>query len=126
MHAYKGRSLPDIIVPLPLHWKKLLWRGFNQSYIVANHLATQLAIPLKDNLCKRTRYSKPQHLLSRTQRNRILRDSFFARPSSKGLHIALVDDVVTTTATARAASRAMLDAGAKSVDIWCIARTALD
>ena len=122
--SYQNLDMPQLIIPLPLHWRKLTRRGFNQSYSIAKLLCEQLpGTELSNDICYRRTHSKPQHLQSKPQRLRLMRNAFAVSNRVDGLTVAIVDDVVTTKATAMAAASSLLKAGANSVDIWCIART---
>ena len=122
--SYQGFDMPQLVIPLPLHWRKLSRRGFNQSYSIARLLCKQLpGTQLRNDLCYRLTHSQPQHLQSKPQRLRLMRNAFGASKGVDGLAVAIVDDVVTTKATAIAAASSLIKAGAKTVDIWCIART---
>jgi ComF family protein len=112
-----------LLVGLPLHPRRALRRGFSQAALLAELVGTQLGIaaPTTARL-ERHRYQPPQRGQSRHQRLANLRDSFTAIGVA-GRHIGLVDDVVTTTATARAAGAALLAAGAVSVELVAAART---
>lgn len=114
----------DLIVPVPLHWRRRWVRGFNQAEIIGDELSRALRIPLRLDLLTRSRPAPPQQSLSADQRRRNLRGAFALRgPAPFGLDIALVDDVVTTGATAAEVAGLLLGAGARSVQVWCLART---
>lgn len=117
---------PDFLVPVPIHWRKRWQRGFNQSDLIANWLGNNLGIPVLP-VCRQTRYHHSQKGLGRIERLKNLRQSFRIRadlqPQLVNAHIALIDDVVTTTATTRTLSELLLKNGAKRVDIWALART---
>lgn len=117
---------PDALVPVPLHWHKRWQRGFNQSELLAYPLARQLQVPLLPAL-RRVQPGHSQKGLTRRERLANLRQAFAVvprfRPLLQGAHLVLVDDVVTTTATARCLSEQLLRAGADRVDIWALART---
>lgn len=124
---------PRTLIPLPLHWLKMTRRSFNQSYIiaklVANHLRRQhrIDVELRTDICKRIAHGQAQHQLSAKQRRAGIRNAFAAATPTKldlqGLAIAVIDDVVTTGATANSVATALLKAGAAHVDIWSLART---
>lgn len=120
-------SLPDLIIPAPLHWTRRLRRGFNQTEIMGWQLARELGIPLVSRLCRRARRTPAQKSLSRQQRQKNLRWAFElhkgAEERLKGRRLALLDDVVTTTSTARALSSLLIKAGAEEVQLWALART---
>lgn len=120
--AYLQDDLPDVITYVPLHWRRYLRRGFNQSEAVARTLAARLRIPLLP-LLQRTRATPPQQSLDAEQRHRNLRGAFTCREQLDGHRVALVDDVITTGATANEISRLLLKAGAREVHLWCLAKT---
>lgn len=119
--------LPELIIPVPLHWTRRLGRGFNQTEVMGWQLARDLGIPLASRLCRRPRKTLAQKGLSREQRQKNLRHAFELRKGAdeilKGRCIALLDDVVTTSSTARALSTLLIKAGAGEVQIWALART---
>ena len=125
--------IPQVVIPLPLHWLKMTRRGFNQSHILcqllAKHFSRQhnTALNLRTDICRRIAQGQAQHLLSAKQRLSGIKNAFIAEQpvnvSLKGLSVAVVDDVVTTGATANSVAAALLRAGVKDVDIWCLART---
>ena len=122
-------TLPDLLIPVPLHWKKRFSRGFNQSESIARELSLQLNIKHSRRAVKRAINTPAQHHLSRKERQQIPHNTFAAGRASKilqGARVALVDDVLTTGSTAQALSQTLLKAGAKSVEIWLLARTPLD
>jgi ComF family protein len=124
--ACQGAAYPDFLVPVPIHWRKRWQRGFNQSELMAYWVGKQLDIPVL-SACQQEHYHHSQKGLSRTERLKNLRRSFNIKPRYRmkiaNTHIALIDDVVTTTATARTLSELLIKAGAKQVDIWALART---
>jgi ComF family protein len=117
----------DAIVPVPLHWWRLLLRGYNQSQLLAAQLKRQNPdagqIPLMAKLLVRQRHTQFQSGLSADQRIDNLAQAFHTRQCCSGLSIALVDDIVTTGSTANSIANSLLDAGARRVEIWCLART---
>lgn len=117
---------PEFLVPIPLHWRRRWQRGFNQAEQLARHLGSGLDIPVL-NACIRHTHSHSQKGLNRRERQRNLRKAFRLHPRFGqkiiGKHIALVDDVVTTSATVRALSELLIKGGAKQVDVWALART---
>lgn len=119
--------LPELIIPVPLHWTRRLARGFNQTEVMGWQLARELQIPIDSRLCKRRRRTLAQRGLSREKRRNNLHSAFELRLGGeallKGRCIALLDDVVTTGSTARALSALLINAGAEEVQIWALART---
>jgi ComF family protein len=122
-----GPAVIDRVVPVPLHWRRRLARGYNQAERIARPLADLLAIPFSTAL-SRGRATPPQSLLGRTQRLANLRRAFrVPRPQEvRGLHLLLVDDVATTGATLDAAAETLKRAGAAAVTALVAARTPLD
>jgi ComF family protein len=113
-----------LIVPVPLHWRRRWTRGFNQAEIIGDELSRALRIPLEVDLLARSRPTPPQQSLSARQRRHNLSAAFNLHgPVPAGQDVALVDDVVTTGATAAEIARLLLAAGVRSVQVWCLART---
>ena len=117
---------PQYLVPMPLHWRRRWHRGFNQAREIARGVVKSIDIPIRDDLLYRINHTAPQQRLSRQARQHNMKHAFSAPKDCRGLHLAIVDDVVTTTSTARAAASALEKAGVASVQIWCVARTALE
>lgn len=116
---------PQRLVPVPLHWRRCLGRGFNQALELARPVSRELGIALTPGAVRRTR-AVTQQGLDREARRRQLRGAFAINGEVNGEHVAVIDDVVTTTGTVRALAQALTDAGARRVEIWCLARTALE
>jgi ComF family protein len=116
---------PDALIPVPLASKRLRQRGFNQAAMLARWLSISLDIPCDETLVLRIQDTSAQQDLNADARKKNLRHAFALAPvaSIKGRHFALVDDVLTTGATAQALARLLLDAGARRVDVYCLART---
>lgn len=113
---------PDCLVPIPLHPARYRARGFNQALEIARPVASQLKIPLCPKLCRRVRITPPQRLLDAEERHKNLRGAFQATEDLSGRHIAIVDDVLTTGATAHEVATALKRAGAVQVEAWVLAR----
>lgn len=125
-HAFaEGLPRPDLLLPVPLGRKRLRQRGFNQAGMLADWLARGLQLPLQEHWLLRPHEGAHQQELDAAARKRNLRQAFALhdRAQVAGRHIALVDDVLTTGATAEAIARLLLRAGATRVDIYCLART---
>lgn len=115
----------DLIVPVPLASERLRERGYNQAWELARRVAAALRRPADALVLERPLARAPQAGLGRAERRRNLQGAFrVARPEHvAGRHIALVDDVLTTGATAAEAAQALLAAGATGVSVWALART---
>lgn len=114
----------DLIVAMPLHWRRLLWRGFNQSQELLQAAFAQQPSRFGSLICKRQMYSPAQSGLGAQQRSALPSDAFTVQGRCDNLRVALIDDVMTTGATAHALSLKLKAAGASHVEVWCIARTA--
>lgn len=113
---------PDLLVASPMHPARRRKRGFNQAADIAEHISGRSGIPWSADLVVRSRRTRPQRGLNREERLANLRGIYrVTRPPPA--KIAIVDDVVTTGATARSLTEALLDAGAQEVQIWALART---
>jgi ComF family protein len=118
----------DVIVPVPLHYFRLVRRGFNQSVWLAAPLARKSGAELCVDVLKRMRATPIQGGLSEEGRRRNVQGAFRTRKSREARirdkKILLIDDVLTTGATAEACSRALKRAGAQCVDVLTLARVA--
>lgn len=129
MMSQAGRELladADLIVPVPLHRLRLWTRRFNQAAALAGVLARDGQAPVAQDVLIRAKRTRQQVGLTRAQRAENLQGAFrvppAARPRLEGRRVLMIDDVLTTGATANAAARALLRAGAAKVDILTFAR----
>jgi ComF family protein len=113
---------PSVIVPVPLHPHKLARRGYNQSALLGARLSRMLGWPLWPRALVRTRDTVEQASLSREERLTNVAAAIAPRERFAGVHVVLVDDVVTTGATAMACVHALSRAGAGKVTIAAVAR----
>lgn len=122
--AAGGVRSPQIIVPVPLHPRRLRVRGFNQALEIARGVGRALELPVMPGAARRVRATPPQSgLASRAQRRRNVRDAFTASPEVHGLHhVAILDDVMTTGATVSELGRVLRRAGVQRVEVWTVAR----
>lgn len=122
-----GMPLPQAFVALPLSPRRTAERGYDQAWEIARRLGRLTGAPAYARALERRRDATPQARLSRARRQRNLDSAFGvpagAVPKIRDRHLALVDDVMTTGSTARAAATALLAAGAARVDVWVVART---
>jgi ComF family protein len=115
----------DLLLPMPLSAPRLAERGYNQAWELARRIAPRFGLPARADTLTRPLDRAPQAGLDRAARRRNLQGAF-AVPNSvpiAGRRLALVDDVLTTGATAAEATQALLAAGAASVEVWVLART---
>lgn len=119
-----GQQHYDAIVPVPLHWRRRLARRFNQSQLLADAVSKRLERPLMTDLIIRKRATPSQGSLGRKARFKNVRAAFGPKPglNLNGRTVLLVDDVLTTGATASACTDVLLKAGAKAVDVVVFAR----
>jgi ComF family protein len=114
----------DLLVPVPLHLKRLRHRGFNQAYLLIQRWAKQDGIPFDGLTLLRNRWTEPQTALSRKERKKNIKDAFLIkyRERIKGKKIVLVDDVYTTGSTVNECAQVLMRAGAEIVDVLTLAR----
>jgi ComF family protein len=116
-------ALPECIIPIPLHPRRLRERGFNQALELARPLARRFKLPIFADTIERSRYTVPQIELSFSARINNLRDAFVVTGSAMPSHIAIIDDVVTTGSTVNEVARILHNAGAERIQVWACART---
>jgi ComF family protein len=114
----------DLLTPVPLHPLRLWRRRFNQAAVLAREISREVGKPCDVNALLRVKATQSQVGLTRIQRVENMQGAFRVRDGApvRGLNVVLVDDVLTSGATANAASRALLRAGAKRVDALVFAR----
>lgn len=115
-------KLPDALVPVPLHTRRLRQRGFDQALELAKQIARQKDIALRTDLLARTRHTDAQTYLNAGDRRKNCKGAFVVRGKALPAHIALLDDVMTTGTTVAECAKTLLNAGAKRIDIWVMAR----
>ncbi|MEJ2108812.1 MAG: ComF family protein [Acidobacteriota bacterium] len=120
-----SRKAFDLILPVPLHAKRKRDRGYNQSELLAKILAARIGIPVDAKILTRIRATVSQVGLSNLERRANVRKAFSCLDPERvaGLRILLIDDVMTTGATAASASKALLKSGARRVSVLTLART---
>ncbi len=119
----RGQKKPDLLCAVPMTRRALRRRGLNQSAFIARLVSRTLGIPVKISLLKKVRDTDQQSTLSARKRRNNLIKAFYCKQRLDGQHIALVDDILTTGATANEISKILKAAGAARVDIWVCART---
>ena len=115
---------PDLVVPVPLHRKKLSSRGFNQAVLLGEILSQRLQIPLDRRNLRRIRWTEPQVNLAAGDRRENVKGAFAVRDSAlvTGRRMLLVDDVLTTGSTAEECARVLKASGAADVTVITVAR----
>jgi len=114
---------PDCFVAMPLHPSRLRERGFNQSLELARRIANTLDIPLLPHACQRVRDTPPQTSLTWRERGKNMRKAFACTQDFSGLHVAVVDDVMTSGASLNELALTLRRAGAIEVSALVVART---
>ncbi len=117
----------DVIVPVPLHWRKKQERGFNQSKLMAKKICKELSLPISINNLHRVKNTLSQTQLSRRQRQENVYDAFKVKNPEKfnNKNVLLVDDVLTTGTTASECARSLKDSGVNKVFLVALARSKL-
>jgi ComF family protein len=127
--AQAGRELlaeTELIVPVPLHWQRLLFRRYNQAALLATALGRLSDKPVLPDLLQRRRATAKQGHLSRLGRARNVKGAFTLRPAARNLvagkRVLLIDDVITTGATIDGCCQVLIRAGAAQVDVLALAQ----
>jgi len=114
----------DMVVPIPLHWRRRWTRGYNQSASLGREIAASLALGFAPRLLVRVRHTPQQVQPSASARKDNVRGAFRVKRNARlgGITVLLVDDVLTTGSTAGEAARTLREAGAKKVIVAVLAR----
>lgn len=120
---YKNTALPTLIIPIPLHKKRLQERGFNQALEIAKPISNALNIKIDKSSCIRKKYTTAQSSLNATDRKKNIINCFELLQPITATHVAILDDVVTTGETTREFAETLKNRGVEKIDIWCCART---
>lgn len=118
-----GAAWPDVIAPVPLASKRLTERGYNQAWQIARPLARALNVHSDATLLDRVIHTAPQSRLDLDARRLNVGRAFKVAGSVQGLHVGIVDDVMTTGATLEALARTLKAAGARRVTNFVALRT---
>jgi len=121
-NKYSQSTLPQLIIPVPLHKKRLQQRGFNQAVECVKPISKQLKIPISLYDCIRKKNTKAQTEISAKDREKNLSNAFSIVNIINAKHIAIFDDVLTTGSTVRSLQKQLEKHGVQKIDIWCIAR----
>jgi ComF family protein len=125
--ALLAQALPrelsfDAVVPMPLHWRRRWQRGFNQSELLSREIARKWNVPVRA-LVRRKKATAPQAGLTSAERRKNVQGAFAVKTSRvNGMRLLLIDDVLTTGATAGACARQLKRAGAAHVTFLALAR----
>ncbi|QDU64821.1 Amidophosphoribosyltransferase [Planctomycetes bacterium Pan216] len=117
----------QVVLPIPLHWSRRILRGYDQSSYLATCLARRLGLRVVKNVLKRRRVTAPQAALSSTARRENVRGAFSikSKAANRWEHVLLVDDILTTGATADEAARTLKRSGVRKVTLVVLARAGL-
>lgn len=122
-HWYGHTALPEVVIPIPLHPKRLRHRGYNQSYELLRGLKKRGVIPVENRLCWRVKHTKPQSTLDKAARYVNMQAVFACADAlAEYQHVAIMDDVVTTGTTVNVLAKVLKERGVEQVDVWCICR----
>ncbi len=121
-HFRASKPVPEVLLPVPLHRKRLLDRGYNQAFEIARTLSHLLDIPVDANALSRIRDTDSQSGLSAYKREKNILKAFAYQTSTPYSHVAVVDDIVTTGSTANEITKTLHRAGVEFVEIWGLAR----
>jgi ComF family protein len=113
---------PRVLLPVPLHARRLRQRGFNQALELARQIGRQLRLPVAPALLARERDTPPQHEMDAKARRRNVRGAFRVTGPLPAADVAIVDDVLTTGHTVGEIARVLKRAGARRVEVWVVAR----
>jgi ComF family protein len=129
--SHAGREIladADALVPVPLHWRRLWARRFNQSAMLAAAISAESGVPIAAGALKRVKPTAQQVGLTRSERASNVQGAFRVPETGKaavtGRRLVLIDDVLTSGATVDGCARALLRAGAANVDVLIFARVA--
>jgi ComF family protein len=116
----------DVVIPVPLHASRLFERGYNQAALLGEILSKRVGVDYNASALARTRATRPQVHLSRSERLRNVDGAFIATRPLVGMRVLLIDDVCTTGATLESAARALTAKGAQTVWGLTVARAGSD
>lgn len=118
------QNSPDILMPVPLHPRRLLYRRYNQAAVLCRQLGKIANIPVDYDAMVRRIHTRPQVEFSGHERVKNIKGAFYVKKPEriKGRHVVLIDDVFTTGSTLKECAVCLLQAGAKSVDAVTVAR----
>jgi ComF family protein len=112
----------DAIIPVPLHKSRLREREYNQSEILANELSKYTGLPVVPNWLVRVKHTLPQSTLSKEQRERNVKGVFSVKQNMNIKRIILVDDIITTGATAKECANVLFSVGVEEIKVLALSR----
>jgi ComF family protein len=121
-HFNNQKHKPEVILPVPLHAKRLRQRGFNQAAEIAKILSRKLHLPLDMKACSRPKMTLPQAELPADERKRNMSKAFVYQPASPYSRVAIVDDVMTTGHTVNELAKTIQKHHKTIIDVWVCAR----
>jgi len=117
-------TLPACLMPVPLHHKRLSERGFNQALEIAKPISRYFRIPIDIKSCVRIRHTEAQAMLPLKKRRNNLKNAFALSHVLPVKHVAIIDDVMTTSNTVSEISQLLTQSGVEHIEVWCCARSA--
>jgi len=117
--------IPEVIIPVPSHPSRIRKRGINISLWLAKQIGKKLTVEVNNQLIEKKRSGIVQHELDRQQRLKNLQGAFAIKKHADYRHVAVIDDIVTTGATADEVSRVLKANGVEQIQVWALARTPL-
>ena len=119
---YRNNTLPEAIIPVPLHAWRLRARGFNQALEISKTVHRLTKIPILKNHCKKTKRTKPQMQLNKKERQHNVKNAFIVQKKINYQYVVIIDDVFTTGNTVQSLASTLKKQGIKQIDVWCCAR----
>ena len=119
-----GITLPELLIPVPLHISRLRERGYNQSQRLTQHLSQQLNIPYNTDTITKHKKTPAQALLSFKERKKNINNCFQLTSSINAKSVAIIDDVITTGTTVNEIAKILKKNGVDYIQVWGIAHTA--
>lgn len=114
--------LPEVMVPVPLHYRRQYRRGYNQAIVICQALTEILGVPADPHLISRRRHTLPMFSLTASQRKRNIAGVFSLRGDCTYRSVAIVDDVITSGATVNELASVLRQAGVSRIEFWALAR----
>jgi len=120
---YYQTPLPELMIPIPLHKKRLRERGFNQSLEIAKIIKKSINLPINFKCVSRIKNTQPQSKTRANLRQKNIKHAFRVNDFNLPKHIAIVDDIMTTGSTVNELSRILKTSGVEQIDIWCCVKS---